>query len=47
MWLMNKSRKVISVSTSMKDERVSLPKPKSQLTQLHDDDKDLLYLQQV
>ena len=26
-----KSRKVVSVSTSMKDERVSLPKPKSQL----------------
>ena len=38
MWLMKKSRKVVSVSTSMKDECVSLPKPKSQLTQLHDDD---------
>ena len=25
----------------MKDERVSLPKPKSQLTQLHDDDEDV------
>ena len=41
MWLMKKSRKVVSVSTSMKDERVSLPKPKSQLTQLHDDDEDV------
>ena len=36
-----KSRKVVSVSTSMKDEHVSLPKPKSQLTQLHDDDEDV------
>ena len=40
MWLMKKSRKVVSVSTSMKDECVSLPKPKSQLTQLHDDDDE-------
>ena len=38
MWLMKKSRKVVSVSTSMKDEHVSLSKPKSQLAQLHDDD---------
>ena len=38
---MKKSRKVVSVSTSMKDECVSLPKPKSQLTQLHDDDEDV------
>ena len=38
---MKKSRKVVSVSTSMKDERVSLPKPKSQLAQLHDDDEDV------
>ena len=29
MWLMKKSRNVVSVSTSMKDEHVSLPKPKS------------------
>ena len=36
-----KSRKVVSVSTSMKDECVSLPKPKSQLAQLHDDDEDV------
>ena len=34
-----KSRKVVSVSASMKDECVSLPKPKSQLAQLHDDDE--------
>ena len=27
--------------TSMKDECVSLPKPKSQLAQLHDDDADV------
>ena len=36
-----KNRKVVSVSTSMKDECVSLPKPKSQLAQLHDDDEDV------
>ena len=41
MWLMKKSRKVVSVSTSMKDECVSLPKPKSQLAQLHDNDEDV------
>ena len=41
MWLMKKSRKVVSVSTSMKDECISLPKPKSQLAQLHDDDDDV------
>ena len=41
MWLMKKSRKVVSVSTSMKDEHVSLPKPKSQLAQLNDDDEDV------
>ena len=41
MWLMKKSRKVVSVSTSMKDEHVSIQNPKSQLTQLHDDDEDV------
>ena len=41
MWLMKKSRKVVSVSASMKDECVSLPKSKSQLAQLHDDDEDV------
>ena len=41
MWLMKKSRKVVPVMTSMKDERVSLPKPQSHLAQLHDDDEDI------
>ena len=38
MWLMKKSRKVVPVTTSMKDECVSLPKQQSQLAQLHDDE---------
>ena len=38
MWLMKKSRKVVLVMTSMKDECVSLPNPQSQLAQIHDDD---------
>ena len=38
MWLMKKSRKVVPVMTSMKGEHVSLPKPQSQLSQLHDDE---------
>ena len=37
---MKKSRKVVPVMTSMKDKCVSLPKPQSQLAQLHDDDDD-------
>ena len=41
MWLMQKSRKVVPLTTSMKDERVSLPKPQSQLAQLHDDGEDV------
>ena len=41
MWLMKKSRKVVLVMTSMKDEHVSLPKPQSQLAQLCDDDEDV------
>ena len=41
MCLMEKSRKVVPVMTSMKDEHVSLPKLQSQLEQLHDDDKDV------
>ena len=41
MWLMKKSRKVVSVSTSMKDEHISLSKPKSQLAQLNDNDEDV------
>ena len=39
MWLIKKSRKAVSVTTSMKDEHVSLPKSKSQHAQLHDEDK--------
>ena len=42
MWLLQKSRKVVLVTTSMKDECVSLPKPQSQLAQLHDDDEDVV-----
>ena len=38
---MKESRKVVSVSTSMKDECASLPKSNSQLAQLHDDDEDV------
>ena len=41
MWLIKKSRKVVSVSTSMKDKCVSVPKSKSQLAQLHDEDEDV------
>ena len=42
MWLMKKGRKVVPVITSMKDECVSLPKPQSQLAQLHDDVEDIV-----
>ena len=41
MWLMKKSSKVVPVTTSMKDECVSLPKPQSHLEQLHNDDEDV------
>ena len=41
MWVMQKSRKVVPLTTSMKDEHVSLPKPQSQLAQLHDDNEDV------
>ena len=41
MWLMQKSRKVVPMTKSMKDECVSLPKPQSQLAQPHDDDGDV------
>ena len=41
MWLLQKRRKVVPLTTSMKDEHVSLPKPQSQLAQLHDDDEDV------
>ena len=42
MWLLKKSRKVVPVTTTMKDECVSLPKPQSQLAQLHDDNENVL-----
>ena len=38
---MKKSREVVPVTTSMKDECVSLLKPQSQLAELHDDDEDV------
>ena len=38
---MKKSRKVVPVTTSMKDECVSLTKPQSQLAQLHGDEEDV------
>ena len=44
MWLMKESRKVVLVMTSMKDECVSLPKPQSQLAQLHDDDDEDVFV---
>ena len=40
MWLMQKSRKVVPVTTNMKDKCVSVSKPQSQLAQLHDDDDE-------
>ena len=41
MWLMKKSRKVVTVNTNMKDERVSLPKPGYRLAHLAEDDEDV------
>ena len=41
MWLMKKSRKVVPVTTSMKDECASLCKAQSQQAQLHNDDEDI------
>ena len=35
------SRKVVPVTTSMKDKHVCLPKPQSQPAQLHDDEEDI------
>ena len=42
MWLMKKSRKVTSVNTNMKDERVSQPKTQQQLAPMDDDDDNVL-----
>ena len=47
MWLMKKSRKVVPVTTSMKDECVCLLKPQSQLAQLHDDDDEDVFAKSV
>ena len=42
MWLMKKSRKVVPVTTSLKDECVSPPTPQTPtLAQLPDDDEDV------
>ena len=41
MWLMKKSRKVVTVNTNMKDKRVSLPKPGYRLAQLAKNDEDV------
>ena len=38
MWLMEKSRKVTSANTNMKDECVSLPKTQQQLAKMDDDE---------
>ena len=43
MWLMQISRKAVPLTTSMKDEQVSLLKPQSQLAQLHDDDDENVF----
>ena len=40
-WLMKKSRKVVYVNSNMKCDRVSLPKTRSQLDKLHNDDEDV------
>ena len=44
---MKKSRKVVPVTTSMKDECVSLLKPQSQLAQLHDDNDEDVFATSV
>ena len=41
MWLMKKCRNVVTVSTNMKDERVSLSKTGYRLAQLAEDDEDV------
>ena len=47
MWLMKKSRNDVPVTTNMKDEHVSLPKPQSQLAQLHGDDEEDVFATSV
>ena len=41
MWLMKKSRKVITVNCEMKENRVSLPKTQEQLSKMDDDDTNV------
>ena len=41
MWLMKKSRKVVTVNCEMKENRVSLPKTQEQLSKMDDDDTNV------
>ena len=41
MWLMKKSRKVLSVNCEMKENRVRLPKTQQQLSKMDDDDTNV------
>ena len=41
MWLMKKSRKVVTVNCEMKENRVSLPKSQEQLSKMDDDDTNV------
>ena len=41
MWLMKKSRKVVTVNCEMKENRVSLPKSQEQLSKMNDDDTNV------
>ena len=41
MWLMKKSRKVVTVNCEMKENRVSLPKSQEQLSKMDDDETNV------
>ena len=41
MWLMKKSRKIVTVICEMKENRVSLPKSQEQLSKMNDDDTNV------
>ena len=41
MWLMKKSRKVVTVNCEMKNNRVSSPKTQEQLSKMDDDDTNV------
>ena len=41
MWLMKKSRKVVTVNCEMKENRVSLPKTQEQLSKMDDDETNV------